>query len=391
MRHLALSLSLVTVLLVAGCGQVDSPANTAPVAPEVGYITVKAQPFTLVNELPGRTAPFQVAEVRPQVTGILVKRLFQEGEAVAVGQPLYQIDDRLYKAALASAQAELASARASLETARLKAERYERLINTGAISQQDLDQARATRNETVALVDAARAAVQTATINLDYTTIKAPIAGRIGRSSVTAGALVTANQATALVTIRQLDPIYVDVTQSYNALQELRSAMASGQLQTVGEDQAAVTLVYQGGTTYEQSGTLQFSEFAVDETTGSVTLRALFPNPDDALLPGMFVRARLPQAERQEAILVPQKGISREPDGQATALVISEEGTVEKRDVFAERVVENQWLIREGLADGDRLIVEGLQKIRVGIPVRAVDVSEPDANTSPALVAEEQG
>ncbi|SDW33812.1 efflux RND transporter periplasmic adaptor subunit [Marinobacter mobilis] len=388
MRHLALPLSLFTVLLLAGCGQTDAPANEAQVAPEVGYITVEARPFTLVNELPGRTAPYQVAEVRPQVTGLLVKRLFQEGEAVVTGQPLYQIDDRLYKAALASAQAELASARASLETARLKAERYERLINTGAISQQDLDQARATLHESEALVDAARAAVQTATINLEYTTITAPIAGRIGRSSVTAGALVTANQASALVTIRQLDPIYVDVTQSYNDLQELRSAMAAGQLQTVGEDQAAATLVYQSGESYGHSGTLQFSEFAVDETTGSVTLRALFPNPDDALLPGMFVRARLPQAERESAILVPQKGISRDPDGQAAALVISDEGTVEKRRVIAERVVESQWLIREGLANGDRLIVEGLQKIRVGIPVRAVNVGTPEVSASSSLVAE---
>lgn len=391
MRHTPLSLLLAAIVLLAGCSQTDAPVQQTQPAPEVGYITVEAQPFTLVNELPGRTSPYQVAEVRPQVTGILEQRLFEEGDTVEAGQALYQIDDRLYQTSLASARADLASAQATLEKVQLQADRYERLIGNGAISQQDLDEARANLNESRARVDAARAAVATARINLDYTTIKAPISGRIGRSDVTAGALVTANQANALVTIRQLDPIYVDLTQSYSDLQALRSAMTQGQLQTVGEDQAAVTLVHQNGATYAQSGTLQFSEFAVDETTGSVTLRALFPNPDDTLLPGMFVRARLPQAERRDAILVPQKGISREPNGQATALVLGAGDTVEKRQVVADKAVGNQWLISEGLSDGDRLIVEGLQKIRVGMPVRAVDLNAGQAAAAPGLAQQGQG
>lgn len=374
MRQYKLPFVLTALLVLAGCEPSKPQSAGQRPAPEVGYMTVSAQPYTVVNELPGRTTPYRVAEVRPQVTGILEQRLFEEGETVTAGQALYQIDDSLYQAALASAKAELASAEASLETARLKAERYERLIKTGAISQQELDEARSSLNAGQARVDASRAALETARINLDYTTITAPIDGRIGRSSVTAGALVTANQADALVTIRQLDPIYVDLTQSYSSLQTLRNAMAEGQLKTVGEDRAAVTLVHQDGTSYPQSGSLQFSEFAVDETTGSVTLRALFPNPDDSLLPGMFVRARLPQAERDEAILVPQKGIGREPNGQAIAMVVAADNTVEKRQVVAEKAVGDQWLIRDGLQVGDRLILEGLQKIRTGVSVRPVAV-----------------
>lgn len=374
MRQYKLPFVLTALLVLAGCEPSKPQSAGQRPAPEVGYMTVSAQPYTVVNELPGRTTPYRVAEVRPQVTGILEQRLFEEGETVTAGQALYQIDDSLYQTALASAKAELASAEASLETARLKAERYERLIKTGAISQQELDEARSSFNAGQARVDASRAALETARINLNYTTITAPIDGRIGRSSVTAGALVTANQADALVTIRQLDPIYVDLTQSYSSLQTLRNAMAEGQLQTVGEDRAAVTLVHQDGTSYPQSGSLQFSEFAVDETTGSVTLRALFPNPDDSLLPGMFVRARLPQAERDEAILVPQKGIGREPNGQAIAMVVAADNTVEKRQVVAEKAVGDQWLIRDGLQVGDRLILEGLQKIRTGVSVRPVAV-----------------
>ncbi|WP_322873924.1 MULTISPECIES: efflux RND transporter periplasmic adaptor subunit [Marinobacter] len=357
-----------------GSAQAQGKQQSPPT--EVGFVTVKAQPFTLVNELPGRTSPYQVAEVRPQVTGILEKRLFEEGEKVEAGEPLYQIDDKLYKADLASARADVASARATLESAQLTANRYERLIKTGAVSQQELDDARASLREAEAQVAAGEAAVQTAQINLDYTTIEAPISGRIGRSSYTAGALVTANQSDALVTIRQLDPIYVDLTQSYSELQKLRGALAAGKLETVGEDKASVSLVDQSDHVYEHNGTLQFSEYAVAEATGSVTLRAIFPNPDGALLPGMFVRARLPQAERDSAILVPQKGVTRQPNGQATALVVGPDNTVEKRVVKTEKAVGNRWLISEGLEDGDRLIVEGLQKTGPGAPVKPVDVND---------------
>lgn len=382
MRHSTQSLFLLLIasVMLSACGKQESSAQAQSQRPpaEVGFVTVHAQPFTVVNELPGRTSPYQVAEVRPQVTGILEKRLFEEGQTVKAGQALYKIDDKLYKASLASAEADLASAKANLQSAQLTANRYEHLIKTGAVSQQELDDARATLNANKAAVAAAQASVQTARINLDYTTIEAPISGRIGRSNVTAGALVTANQSNALTVIRQLDPIYVDLTQSYSDLQALRSAMASGKLETVGKGKATVSLVHQNGATYPHDGTLQFSEYAVDENTGSVTLRALFPNPDGELLPGMFVRARLPQAESQNAILVPQKGVSRQANGKASAMVVSQDNTVEKRSVVTEKAVGNRWLISNGLKDGDRLIVEGLQKIGEGAPVKPVSVDGAD-------------
>lgn len=390
MRHStqALLLLLVASFLLSACGQQQGSAQTAgqQSPPAAGFITVQERPFTLVNELPGRTTPYQVAEVRPQVTGLIEERLFEEGQTVEAGQALYQIDDKRYQAALASARADLANASANRDKARLTANRYESLIDSGAISQQVVDDARATLSAGNAQVAAAEAAVESARIDLDYTTIRAPIDGRIGRSSVTAGALVTANQASALATIRQLDPIYVDLTQSYDELQRLRTAVASGALE-ISEGQAPVTLTQQDGTPYPHEGTLQFSEFAVGEATGSVTLRALVPNPDGALLPGMFVRASLPQAERKSAILVPQKGISRESNGQATALVIRDDNTVEKRNVTTEKAVGNQWLVSDGLRDGDRLIIDGLQKIQAGIPVTPVDT----ANEKNASDDAEQG
>ncbi|TNF00099.1 MAG: efflux RND transporter periplasmic adaptor subunit [Gammaproteobacteria bacterium] len=385
MRHSTQSvlLLLFTSFLLSACGEQQATAQAAtPPPPQAGFVLVEEKPFTLVNELPGRTTPYQIAEVRPQITGLIEERLFDEGETVEAGQALYRIDDKLYRAALASAKADLANAKANRESAELTAKRYEKLIKTGAVSQQELDQARATFNASSAQVAAAEAALDTARINLDYTRIEAPISGRIGRSSVTAGALVTANQASALVTIRQLDPIYVDLTQSYGELQKLRDALASGQLETLGDDKAPVRLVRENNREYSHEGTLQFSEYAVDEATGSVTLRALFPNPAQALLPGMFVRAQLPQAERSNAVLVPQKAVSREPNGQAVAMVIGEGNTVEKRQVNTEKAVGNQWLIRSGLNAGDRLIVDGLQKIRPGAVVTPVDIASETANTN---------
>lgn len=360
----------------AAAGQAQRPA------PAAGFVTVTEQPFTLVNELPGRTTLYEVAEVRPQVTGIIEQRLFEEGQVVQAGEPLYQIDDKLYQAALASAKADLATANANLTSTRLTSGRYEKLVKTGAASQQELEDAETAKLSAQAQVAAAQAQVETAEINLAYTTIKAPISGRTGRSSVTPGALVTANQTTALVTIRQLDPIYVDLTQSYDELSSLRAAMASGQMQTIGEGQTQVELVKEDGTVYSQKGILQFSEYAVDEATGTVALRALFPNPDGALLPGMFVRARLPQATRDDAILVPQKGITRDPSGQATALVIGEGNIVQKRKVVTEKATGGQWLVRSGLNAGDRLIVDGLQKIQPGGPVTPVDTEAEKAAAS---------
>ncbi|MGI9573705.1 efflux RND transporter periplasmic adaptor subunit [Alloalcanivorax xenomutans] len=373
-RSVHFSVLFFFALALTACGNDTPQQQGAGGAAQVGFITVKPEPYTVVNELPGRTTPYEVAEIRPQVSGIIKERLFEEGAEVEVGQVLYRIDDRQFKAALASAQADLASARATLESNQLLAERYKKLVEANAVSRQEYDNAQASLATNKAQIAAAQAAVETARLNLDYASVKAPISGRIGRSSVTAGALVTANQSEALATIRQLDPIYVDLTQSARELRQLRVAMESGQLEQVGEDKARVTLVLEDGTEYGQNGTLQFSEYAVDESTGSITLRALFPNPDGDLLPGLFVRAKLPQGQRDNAILVPQKAVTRDPQGTASALVIGDNNTVEKRQVETVRTVGNRWLIGDGLAAGDKLIVDGLQKIGPGMPVEGVDV-----------------
>lgn len=375
------SLLMLASLALAACGQ-NSGQHATPGPLSVGYITVQPQPYTLVTELPGRTSPYRIAEVRPQVTGIIEKRLFKEGEKVKVGEPLYQIDNKLYQASVENAQASLASAKANLKAVRLKAERYQALIRRQVISQQDYDQAQASLGQAEAAVAGAQAALETARINLGYTTIRAPISGRIGRSAVTAGALVTANQATALATIRRLDPIYVDLTQSYDNMARLREAMTSGRLEKVAGDKARVTLVMKDGSRYDQDGTLQFSEYNVDPSTGAVTLRALFPNPEGTLLPGMFVRAQLPQGTNSNAILVPQKAVTIEPNGAASALVVGADNKVERRDVvIGQAAGDGRWLIRSGLAAGDRLIVNNLQKIRPGMPVKPVPAAADGSPT----------
>lgn len=370
-----LPLLVLISMALAACGQGGGHKPSGQ-PQKVGYVVVKSQPYTVVNELPGRTDAHQIAEVRPQVNGIIEKRLFKEGDAVKAGQPLYQIDDKLYKAQVENAKATLASAEANLKSVRLKAQRYDKLIKRQLISQQDYDDAQAALGQARAQVAGAKASLDTARINLGYTTIRAPISGKIGRSQVTAGALVTANQATALATIRQLNPIYVDVTQSFDQLRQLRQAMASGQLKQVGDGKAKVTLVLADGSHYDHDGTLQFSDYNVDESTGAVTLRAIFPNPDDELLPGMFVRARLPQGENSDAILVPQKGITIEPNGSASALVVGKDDKVEKRQVTTGASKDGDWLIRKGLKVGDKLIVDGLQKIQPGMPVTPVKESQ---------------
>ncbi|MZR61407.1 efflux RND transporter periplasmic adaptor subunit [Alcanivorax sp. DP30] len=370
-------LSTMAVLLglqLAGCSDNGGQGGQMQQqAPEVGFLTVKSETVTLDRELPGRTTAHRIAEVRPQVSGVIKERLFQEGQEVNAGQPLYQIDDRTYRAAVATARAELARAQATLHSNELREKRFRQLLEKRSVSQQEYDEARAQLDENKAAVAAARANLQSAQINLDYATITAPIDGRIGRSSVTAGALVTANQAQTLATIRQLDPIFVDLTQSSNDLRLLRKAMAAGELEQVSDDQARITLLLEDGSHYPQSGVLQFSEYAVDESTGSVTLRALFPNPDGDLLPGMFVRGRLPEGQRSNTILVPQKSITRDPTGQAFAMLIDSSNMVQKVKVNTERAVKNQWLISSGLNSGDRLIVDGLQRIQPGMPVTPVD------------------
>jgi len=345
---------------------------------EVGVVTLKSQAVTLTRELPGRTTPFLVAEVRPQVTGIVKERLFTEGGLVRAGQPLYQIDDATYRADVASARAALARAEASRESSDLNARRSAELVKIEAVSRQDHENAMAAAKQAEADVALARAALQRAEINLGYAQIKSPISGRIGRSSVTAGALVTANQEGSLATVQQLDPVYVDVTQSSSELLELRKQVAAGRIKEARD--IPVEIVLEDGTRHKQPGKLAFSEATVDPTTGSYTLRVLVRNPDTVLLPGIYVRAIIGSGVRQEAILVPQRGIARDPKGNTTAMLLNAEGNVEARPVKVSRTVGDQWLVEEGLAAGERVIVEGLQKIQPGKPAR---VAQPAPAKAP--------
>ncbi len=368
--HKALKIaSVITAALwITACGQADK-AQTQQEAPPVpvGVLSVTEQSQAIHVELPGRSRAFLEAEVRPQVSGIITNRGFVEGRDVEAGQSLYQIDSATYKAALVSAEADLASANASLASAKATADRYAALVQTNAISKQDFDEADAAYKEAIANVTVAKAAINTANINLEYTEVKAPISGRIGKSSVTPGALVTANQADTLAKIQQLDPINVDIAQSSAQLLRLKAKLKAGKLQQ--SENAEVKLILEDGTTYEQAGTLQFAEVSVDEATGSVTLRAEFPNPDGVLLPGMYVRAILNAGQDPQAILVPQKAITRNTKGQAVAMVVGAENKVESRIVTTAEVINHQWRITDGLQAGDKLIVDGLQKIRQGAVV----------------------
>ncbi|EHD22313.1 efflux transporter, RND family, MFP subunit [Brenneria sp. EniD312] len=354
-------LPALLALWLSGC---DRPQNQpTAVIPEVGVITLAESDVAFTTELPGRTTSYRIAEIRPQVGGILQQRLFDEGGMIEAGQVLYQIDPAPYRATLAKAEA-------SLESARLLAQRYERLVRNGAISQQERDDARSSWLQ-------ARASADSARIDLGYTKIIAPISGRIGRSSVTQGALLTANQTEALATIQQLDPIYVDIPQSSTALLRLQDELAAGSLKRSGDRQAEVRLLLDNGMEYPYAGRLKFSEVTVNEGTDSVIIRAQFPNPEGRLLPGMFVRARLQEGVRERALLVPQRGITRNTSGQATVLTVGEDNKVTQKAVTTERVVGNQWLVSAGLAPGDRVIVDGVQKARPGGEVRVVDAETP--------------
>ncbi len=364
--------ALAGALALGACSKAPSAAGGAPGAVEVGVVRLVAQDATLVRELPGRTHAYQTAEIRPQVSGIVLKREFTEGGQVQAGQALYQIDPASFTAALASARASLARAEANFAASSAKAKRYGDLLKKKSISQQDFDDAQASFKQAQADVLAAKAQVQTAQINLNYTKVAAPISGQISKSSVTAGALVTANQANSLATIAQLDPIYVDLTQSSAELLKLRQALAAGLLSQAGEQQAIVNLSLEDGSQYAHSGTLQFSEVTVDPATGSVTLRALFPNPDQLLLPGMYVRARITEGVRSNAILAPQRGVTRNARGQATAMVVNSDNLVEARILKTERTLGSDWVVDEGLQVGDQIIVDGLQRVRPGAAVKAV-------------------
>lgn len=362
---------LATSLLLSGCKPKDSGQKPPMGPPEVGVVTVQPQRVALTTELPGRTAPHLIAEVRPQVNGIIQKRLFTEGTDVKAGQVLYQIDPATYQAAFDSARATLARAEATLVTVRLKAERYRDLVKSKGVSQQENDDAQAALKQSEAEVAYNMALVEKARIDLAYTRVTAPIAGRIGRSTVTDGALVTANQPAPLATVQQLDSMYVDVTQSSAELLRLKRSLAGGQLKS-GAGQARVKLLLEDGTPYPLPGTLKFSEVTVDQSTGSIILRAIFPNPKQILLPGMFVRAVLEEGISEQAILVPQRGITRNPAGNAMAMVVGAEEKVEPRVIKVERSVGENWLVSDGLKPGDRVILEGIQKARPGTPVKAV-------------------
>lgn len=380
MRQTIKLASIISVALwMAACSPQEEKAHagTGSQSMEVGILNIVAKPQVIQVELPGRSKAFLEAEVRPQVSGIITKRSFAEGGTVKQGESLYQIDSATYKAALVSANADLARANASLASAKAKASRYQQLVKTNAISKQDFDEAEAAYKEALASVTVAEAAINTAKINLQYTEVLAPISGRIGKSSVTAGALVTANQSQTLATIQQLDPINVDIAQSSVQLLRLKAKLKQGQLQAA--DNADVQLLLEDGSVYAYPGKLQFAEVSVDENTGSVILRAEFPNPEGILLPGMYVRAMLNAGTDPQAIMIPQKAISRNSKGEAVAMVVNDQGLVEARTVTTAEVVDHQWRITAGLAAGDKLIVEGLQKIRPGAPVTPKVISETQA------------
>lgn len=365
---------LIGAAALAGCarhgGQSGQRGPSGP--PEVGVVTLRAAPVTLITELPGRTSPFETSDVRPQVGGIIVDRPFTEGGQVRAGQVLYRIDPAPYRAAYDQARAQVASAEAALVTARNKAERYADLVKINGVARQDYDDAQAAYGQAAASLQQLRAAADAARINLGYATITAPISGRIGISTVTKGALVTTGQTNALTTIQRLDPIYVDVTEAASEVLRLRRALQAGGVTGGGPASLTVRLKLEDGSDYPLEGRLQFTDVTVDQTTGAVTLRAIFPNPGDLLLPGMYVRAEVAQGVAPAGLLAPQQGVGRDEKGQPTAMVVNSQGRAEFRALQTGQAVGNAWLVTSGLKPGDRLIVEGLQRVKPGAPVRAV-------------------
>jgi len=363
---------MALTLLVGGCGSGQGQQAMPGQVPEVGTVTIQPQQVELTTELPGRTSPYLVAEIRPQVNGIIKKRLFREGSDVKAGQLLYQIDPAPFQVALDSARASLGKAQANLPSIRLKTERYKELLADKAVSRQDYDDAAAAMGQAQAEIEYWKAQVEAARINLGYTRVTAPISGRIGKSSVTDGALVTAYQPATLATIQQLDPIYVDVTQSSAELLRLKRHLEAGRLSANSKNGRKVCILLEDGNLCPQSGTLQFRDVTVDPATGSFTLRIVVPNPQHLLLPGMFVRAEVQEGIATEAILVPQQGVSRNPKGEPFALVVDEAGKAQLRMLKLNRALGDQWLVSSGLKPGERVIVEGLMKVRPGAAVKAI-------------------
>lgn len=383
--------ALLAVIGLAACDEQPQRAAAsnaaAPPPASVTVATLHRKPVPVTADLPGRTTAFRVAEVRPQVGGVLRDRLFTEGQIVEAGQALYQIDPAPFQAALESAEAALTRAEATARQAEITVNRYRPLARVQAVSRQNLDQAETELRQARADVDAARAAVETARINLAYTRVTSPISGHAGRSYVTQGALVTASQATPLVTITQLDPIYVDLTQPASRLLQLRRDIASGVLRREDGSKAAAKLLLEDGSEYPLPGEVQFSEVIVDQGTGSVTLRAVFPNPDGLLMPGMFVRARIEEGVIDRALLVPQQAVMRTPNGQAMTFVVTGENVVEPRILRTSRAIGTDWLVTEGVNEGDRVIVEGVMRVQPGARVNPTEAAQRAADGAPASAA----
>ena len=377
---------LLGLLLLSGCkkGEGGPPLSQThgPQIPEIGFIVVEERPVELTTELPGRISASRMAEIRPQVNGIIQKRLFEEGSDVKAGQLLYQIDPASFEAVYASAKASLERAKANLPSVQSRASRYKDLIRNNAVSKQDYDDAAAALAQTKADIDFWNSEVEKARINLDYTRINAPISGRIDRSNVTEGAIVTAYQPMPLAAIVQLDPIYVDVTQSSSEFLRLRRSLDAGKITDGQENRRSVRIILEDGSNYSLEGELRSRDVMVNPATGSTVLRIVAPNPNRVLLPGMFVRAIVREGVAAKAILVPQQGVSRNSKGQAVALVVDEKGLASLRVLVIDRAIGNQWLVMSGLVQGDRLIVEGLLKVRPGAPVKAVQINldQPETN-----------
>lgn len=366
---------LASALMLAACGDAQQNADAGQQQQmTVGVVTIEPRSVDLTTTLPGRASAFRVAEVRPQVNGILQSRLFEEGSMVESGQQLYQINADLYEAEVASAKAEIARAQAAIKSSKSRFERSRNLLNDKAISQQDFDEAEAAYLQAEAQLKVAQANLTRAELNLDYTRVEAPIAGRIGRSQLTEGALLSVGQAQPLTTITQLDPIYVDIAQSTSEYLKLQAAIADGRIVTDSDNRAAVTVRVGEAGNYSTTGELLFNEVTVDPQTSAITLRAKLANPKHAILPGMFVRAEISTGSLKNAILAPQSGVSRDPRGRAIAMVVNQEGKVEQRYLTVESTIGSDWIVTDGLAAGDKVIVEGLQKIQPGMPVQTEEV-----------------
>jgi membrane fusion protein (multidrug efflux system) len=370
-KRSGIPVSILTIIAItAGCNR--GPNLPPQMTPEVSTVVITQQTVVLTTELPGRTAPYLIAEVRPQVSGLIQKRLFVEGSDVKAGDVLYQIDPAPFQAALDNALAGLGRAEANLPAIRARAERFKQLLADKAVSQQSYDEAESALKEAEAEIKYWQAMVETARINLGYTKITAPISGRIGKSSVTDGAIVTAYQPVALATIQQLDPIYVDVPQSTTDLLRLKKRIEAGLISHSGAKQNTVKLILEDGTIYPLEGTLQFQDVSVDPSMGSVILRMVFPNPDAVLLPGMFVRAIVMEGVNEKAILISQQAVSRDYKGNPIAYVVDEKGIVQQKLLTLDRAISNNWLVTSGLNVGDKVVMEGIQRIRPGVPVREV-------------------